>query len=209
MLFVFGLDLLTGERCAILTSNCLKSNNVVLAQSRDGTLDSSRGSFADTDFVRYLIGDSSAGLKTHPAKNALHLLVVHYFEKRRLFQLDGQALAERAVKGGVVRIVDEIGKDDRVSVRQFRRATEEKVTAHDKEGEKRREKKGGGDHPDSILFGDWRGFQGPYQFPGGLPASRWVCLQTTAHDIFEPSRWNGFPIRGRARAGQHFIEDTA
>ena len=52
-------------------------------------------------------------------------------------------------------------------------------------------------------------FEGAYQFDGGLPASRRIRLQTAAHDFLERLRRNGFTVRGRARAGQHFIEDAA
>src|SRR6516164_6818883 len=50
VLFVFGLDLLPVDRCAILTSNCLERDDVVLPPTRDGALDGGRGSFADADF---------------------------------------------------------------------------------------------------------------------------------------------------------------
>src|SRR6202011_6416878 len=92
------LDLLPGERCAVLTSDCLERDDIAFPQTRDRAVDGGRGSFADADLVRHLDGDACARRKTHQAENALHLPVIHYFEKRRLFQLDSQSLAKRAVE---------------------------------------------------------------------------------------------------------------
>ena len=40
-------------------------------------VDGGRGSFTHAHFVRDLIGNACARLKTHQAKSALHLFVVH------------------------------------------------------------------------------------------------------------------------------------
>ena len=139
VLFIDCLDLLPGERCAVLTGDCLERDDIAFPQARDRAVDSGRGSFADADFVRDLIGDAGARRKTHQAENALHLPVIHYFEKRRLFQLDGHALAKRAVEDRIARAVDEIGQDDRVLVSEFRGTIEVEVSR----GRQRQNSRGG------------------------------------------------------------------
>src|SRR5437764_11190458 len=49
VLFILGLDLLPGECCAVLTSDCLERDDVVFPQARDSAADSGRCSFPDAD----------------------------------------------------------------------------------------------------------------------------------------------------------------
>jgi len=50
-------------------------------------------------------GEHSSG------EHALHLLVIPLFQKRRLFQLNGQTPVEACVEDGSPGVVDEIGED--------------------------------------------------------------------------------------------------
>ena len=52
-------------------------------------------------------------------------------EERRLSELYGQALPECAIKDRVSRLVDEVGKHDRVSIRELRRMAKEQVSCDD------------------------------------------------------------------------------
>ncbi len=130
--------------------------------------------------MRHLNADTGARRKTHQAENTLHLPVIHYFEKRRLFQLDGQALAKRAVEDGIARVVDEIDQDDRVLVGESRDTMKVEI----RRGEQRQNSGGGrNDFP-----GAWTGgypSQFPLQFGGGLPPASRVFFQTAAYDSFQ------------------------
>ncbi len=69
----------------------------------------------------------ASGRQTHQAENASHLLVIHDLEKRRLFQLDRQALAKRAVEDRIAGLVVEIGEDNGVLVGESRSAMEVEI----------------------------------------------------------------------------------
>src|SRR5437868_2512402 len=148
MLFILGLDLLPGECCAIMTGDRLERNDVTFPEAGDGAVNSGRRAFAEAYFVCDWICDACARRQTHQAEHALDLIVIHYFQERRLFQLDGQALAKRAVEDGISRVVAEIGEDNRVFIRQLWRAVKIKVAC----GEKRQySDHGSGDLPGSPL----------------------------------------------------------
>src|ERR1051325_2720676 len=119
MIFISGLNLLPDERCAILARDGLQCDGITFPHARDRALDSGCRSLADADFVRKLIGDAGARWNTHEAKHPLHSPVIHYSQKRRLFELDRQSLAKRAVKDRIAGVIDEIRQDDDIFVGEF------------------------------------------------------------------------------------------
>ena len=181
VLFIDCLDLLPGERCVVLTSYCLERDDIAFPQTRDRAVDGGRGSFADADFVRYLIGDAGARRKTHQAENALHMPVIHYFEKRRLFQLDGQALAKRAVEDRIACVVHKIGQDDRVLVSESRGTMEVEI----RRGGQPQNGRSGGKHALPAASGGRDACQFPLQLGSGLPPAARVFFQTPAYDSFQ------------------------
>ena len=118
VLFIFNLDLLPRERRTVLAGDRLERDDVVFSEARNRAVYGGRSCLADADFARRLIGDAGSRRKSHQAKNFRLIpgIVVHNFQKRRLFELDRQALAKCAVEDGVARVVSEIGEDDRVFV---------------------------------------------------------------------------------------------
>ena len=114
MLFILGLDLLPGHRCPFVACNCLQRDYVASSQRCDGSVDCRRASFPDADIVRNLGSNARSGVKMHQPQIALHLRIVHDSQKWRLFQLNRQALAKRAVKNGIACGIREIGDQDGV-----------------------------------------------------------------------------------------------
>src|SRR5271165_645952 len=76
-----------------------------------------------------LVCDMARGSNAHQPQVLLYLLVVHDFQKGRLLELDGEPLAQGAVKHGVARRVGEIGEDNGVLVGEFGCAVEIEVAA--------------------------------------------------------------------------------
>ena len=205
VLFIDCLDLLPGERCAILTSDGLERDDIAFPQTRDRAVDGGRGPFADADFVRDLIGDAGARRKTHQAENALRLPVIHDFEKRRLFQLDGQSLAKRAIEDRIARVVHEIRQDDRVLVGESRGTMEVEI----RRAEQHQHTRGGGKHRLPAASGGGHACQFPLQLGRGLPPAARVFFQTPAYDSFQLPRRDAPPPGPDACAGEHLVEDTA
>src|ERR1700722_8784330 len=54
LLFIDCLNLLPGERCSVLTGDCLERDDIDFPQARDRAVDGGRGSFTYADFVRDL-----------------------------------------------------------------------------------------------------------------------------------------------------------
>src|SRR5208282_5332044 len=77
------------------------------------------GSVPHGDVTCDLVCDMARGSNAHQPQVLLHLVVAHDFQKGRLLQLDGQPLAQGAVKHGVACRVDEVGEDKRVLVGKF------------------------------------------------------------------------------------------
>ena len=78
-------------------------------ETQDGAVDRSRGCVAHADVMRDLVGDARSGRQAHQPQILLHLLVVHDFQKRRLFELEGQPLSQRAIENGIAGCVGEVG----------------------------------------------------------------------------------------------------
>ena len=74
------------------------------------------------DLSRNCTRDALLGRAVHERERLLHTLLRQQIEKRRLCQLNLQALFQRAIKDSVSSGIDEISDDDRVTLGQLRQA---------------------------------------------------------------------------------------
>jgi hypothetical protein len=102
---------------------------------RDRAVEHRRAAGALANLLRQGVGEPNAGRLAHQPERLRKLLIGNDIEERRLGELRGEALAQRAVEDGVAGGVGEIGQDDRILRSQLRPARPEIVEACDDGGE--------------------------------------------------------------------------
>ena len=116
MLLVFGLDLLTSERRAGLAGHSLQRNREALPQAGDSAVDGGCRAFPHADIMRDLAGNALFGRAAHQPEVLPHYPVFHDLQKRRLLELNGERLPQRAVEDRIAGCVGEVGQHHNVFV---------------------------------------------------------------------------------------------
>lgn len=118
LLFASGFDLLAGDRVAGLRVAGFECDHVIVSEAGDGAGDDGLCVGALRDFAGEIFGDAIVWLLAHEFQGGLRFGFGEQIQIRRLLELDGEGLLERAIKDGIAGGVDEIGKDDGVFVRE-------------------------------------------------------------------------------------------
>ena len=121
LFFAVRFDLLAVESVASLDIHRVEGDDVVTAKAGDGALQHGFDAFAQADFVSDILRKALVGRTPHEAERTLDAGVRKNIQIRRLCELDGERLLERAVEHGIPGGVHEVGEEHAVFFRELRR----------------------------------------------------------------------------------------